>query len=78
MMYSLSEDWLTLTRHPLKAGIRYCRELIDFVQRFDMLNLFNVIDAFKDLVPIRISMNILDVKFKSLDMTYITRYVPQN
>jgi ADP-ribose pyrophosphatase YjhB (NUDIX family) len=59
---------------PIEAGIRYCREMINFVQRSDMLSLFNVIDGIKDLVQIRISMYILDVKFGSLDMTYITRY----
>jgi hypothetical protein len=39
-----------------------------------MLYLFKVIDGIKDLVPIRIFMYILDVKFGSLDMIYRTRY----
>ena len=59
---------------PIEAGIRYYRELIYFVQRSDMLNLFKVIDVIKEFVPIRISMHILDVKFGSLDMTYRTQY----
>jgi hypothetical protein len=59
---------------PIEAGILYCGELINFVQRSDMLNLFKAIDGIKDLVQIRILMYILDVKFGSLDMIYRTRY----
>ena len=59
---------------PLEASTRYCREFINFVHGFDRLNLFKVIDEIKDLIPIRILMYILDVKFGSLIMTYKTRY----
>ena len=44
------------------------------MHRSDRLRLFKVIDGIKDLILIRISMSILDVKFLSLNMTYKNRY----
>ena len=56
------------------TGASYCRKLTNVVQRSDRLGLFKVIDELRDLIPIRILVYILDVRFGTLNATYITRH----
>jgi hypothetical protein len=57
---------------PMEAGTHYYRKLINCVQQSNKLSFFTIIDVIKDLTPIRISMYMLDVNIRTLNMTYIT------
>ena len=59
---------------PIETGTRFCRQLINFVEESNILSLLKVISGIKDLIPIRISMYIFDVKFGTLNMTYKNLY----
>ncbi len=51
----------------IAAGSRYCRQLFYFVLTSpEQLCLFKVLDGILDLIPVRISMYILNVKVGSL------------
>jgi len=58
----------------METGTCFCRQLINFMQEPNILSLFKAIDGIKDLIPIRISMYIFDVKFGTLNMTYKNLY----
>ena len=59
----------------IAAGSRYCRQLVNFVLTSpEQLCLFRVLDGIFDLIPVRISMYILDVKVGSLSTVYRTQH----
>ncbi len=57
---------------PIAVGSRYYRRLVNFVSKpHDNLCLFRVLKRLNDLMPVRISVYILDVKAECLTMLYL-------